>query len=171
MLPSQTVILTYEYPQGYVCTSAIDTGLSSGYPRLVFSATKEDPDVEFFMIAFSNNRRKIKLINHPDPLGQSLSEILREEFPRRVISASWDDSDMYKIELNRWDSESALSIFLLVVKGFNQLYAMLLQARLDSSWLLFSSIVHQRVSSWSALSRSSTRGSLVCFKGRRNSGS
>lgn len=69
------------------------------------------------MIAFSNNRRKIKLINHPDPLGQSLSEILREEFPRRVISASWDDSDMYKIELNRWDSESALSIFLLVWKA------------------------------------------------------
>jgi len=92
--------------QGYVCTSAIDTGLSMGYPRLVFSVTKADPDVDFFMIAFTNNRRKIRLINHPDHLGQTISELLREHFPRRVASASWDESDMYKIELNRWDSES-----------------------------------------------------------------
>ncbi len=96
------------FPQGYVCTSAIDTGLSTGYPRLVFSVTKPDPDIEFFMIAFSNNRRHIRLINHPDPLGPTISELLRDQFPRRVTSASWDESDMYKIELNRWDSESTL---------------------------------------------------------------
>lgn len=62
------------------------------------------------MIAFSDNRRKIKLINHPDILGQSMSEVIREEFPRRLISASWgEESDYYKIEVSRWDSESAFS--------------------------------------------------------------
>jgi len=101
--------------QGYVCTSAIDTGLSTGYPRLVFSVTKPDPDIEFFMIAFSNNRRHIRLINHPDSLGPTISELLRDQFPRRVTSASWDESDMYKIELNRWDSESTAGLVMATI--------------------------------------------------------
>ncbi|KLO17005.1 hypothetical protein SCHPADRAFT_900977 [Schizopora paradoxa] len=105
--------------RGYICTSAIDTGLSTGYPRFVFSSTNEDPDAQFFMIAFSDNRRKIKLINHPDILGQSMSEVIREEFPRRLISASWgEESDYYKIEVSRWDSESMTGLFIATILQF-----------------------------------------------------
>lgn len=55
------------------------------------------------MMILSNGRRKIKLVNHPHHLCESLTAVLHESFPRRVRSASWDDNDMYTIEMSSLD--------------------------------------------------------------------
>jgi hypothetical protein len=82
----------------------------------VFKLGASEPLAEFFMIAFSGSRRKMKLIDSPDTVGQQMSEVLRERFPRRVLSASWDEENIYKIEFRREGFES--TSFLLDLASF-----------------------------------------------------
>lgn len=58
------------------------------------------------MMILSNGRRKIKLVNQPHQLCESLTAVLHDSFPRRVRSASWDDNDMYTIEMSSLDFSS-----------------------------------------------------------------
>lgn len=58
------------------------------------------------MMILSNGRRKIKLVNQPHQLCESLTAVLHDSFPRRVRSASWDDNDMYTIEMSGLDFNS-----------------------------------------------------------------
>ena len=105
-------------------------------PRLVFKLGASDGYAEFFMIAFSGSRRKMRLINSPDTMGQQLSEVLRERFPRRILSATWDEQNIYKIEFRRegFDRMSDLDLTIFCV-GFD------LVASIDSWDLLVAEIL------------------------------
>ncbi|KAI5122610.1 hypothetical protein M0805_004821 [Coniferiporia weirii] len=98
--------------QGYACTSAIDTVSS---PRLVFSLGSPDLSAEFTMLVFSSGRRKIKLVNQPHQLCESLTDVLHENFPRRVRVASWDDNDMYKIEMSGLDFSRIADLMIATI--------------------------------------------------------
>ncbi|EJD04129.1 uncharacterized protein FOMMEDRAFT_155254 [Fomitiporia mediterranea MF3/22] len=96
--------------QGYACISAIDTGHTA-----IFSVNQPESSAEFAMIIFSNNRRKIKLINHAHQFCESLTDLVHEQFPHRIRSASWDDSDMYQIEMKRLDFDNIADLMIATI--------------------------------------------------------
>ncbi|THH03831.1 hypothetical protein EW145_g5976 [Phellinidium pouzarii] len=131
--------------QGYTCTSVIDTVSS---PRLVFSLGLPDLSAEFAMLVFSSGRRKIKLVNQPHQLCDSLTEVLRESFPRRIRSAAWDDNDMYKIEMSRLDFDHIADFMVAIILEHTTNSGFKLEGTIPLANSGFWGLIHGRKELW-----------------------
>lgn len=68
--------------------------------------------MSFFMICFSEKRRKLKLIDPPPRLAMGLTEALRKAFPNQVALASWQEDDAYKIAMKAINFGGTFSFLL-----------------------------------------------------------
>jgi len=99
--------------QAYECHAVINTADPNEVPRLVFGLVEKiEASSPFFMICFSEKRRKLKLIDPPAELATGLADAIRQAFPGQVALASWQADDSYKIEMRAPGFDQIVDLFI-----------------------------------------------------------
>ncbi|KAF8168112.1 hypothetical protein B0H34DRAFT_792758 [Crassisporium funariophilum] len=85
--------------RGYSFQTAVN--IATATPRLIFQVTQPDPNAEFFLAYFSQDGRRVTLMNPPNHIEYSMGARLRNALPRNLVADRVVEESNRVIEVKR----------------------------------------------------------------------
>ncbi|TDL28657.1 hypothetical protein BD410DRAFT_781178 [Rickenella mellea] len=102
----------------YTCGAMIHSSDGNEPPQMVFSLTAKTTPPDFFLICFTDKRRRFKIVQAPRHIVENLAVVLRDAFPNQVAESGPQSPDSYTIEMKSTGFDSIANLLQAEILHF-----------------------------------------------------